>query len=61
MGSFSITHWLIVAAVVLVVFGAGKLPKAMGDLARGVKSFRREMASDETRPVEDKAPADRAT
>jgi sec-independent protein translocase protein TatA len=40
MGSYSLTHWLVVLAVVLIVFGAGRLPKAMGELAKGIRSFR---------------------
>ncbi|MBP2316034.1 twin-arginine translocase TatA/TatE family subunit [Azospirillum soli] len=40
MGSFSIGHWLIVLLIVLVLFGAGKLPKVMGDLAKGIKNFK---------------------
>jgi sec-independent protein translocase protein TatA len=43
MGSFSLSHWLIVLAVVLIVFGAGRIPNAMGDLARGIRAFRTNM------------------
>lgn len=39
----SITHLLIVLIVVLVVFGAGKLPQVLGDLGRGLKNFRSEL------------------
>ena len=46
MGSFSLSHWLIVLAIVLIVFGAGRIPKAMGDLARGVRAFRTGMRDD---------------
>jgi sec-independent protein translocase protein TatA len=46
MGSFSLTHWLVVLAVVLIVFGAGRLPKAMGELARGMRAFRTGMRDD---------------
>jgi sec-independent protein translocase protein TatA len=46
MGSFSLTHWLLVLAVVLIVFGAGRLPKAMGDFARGIRAFRSGMRDD---------------
>jgi sec-independent protein translocase protein TatA len=35
MGTFSLSHWLGVLAIVLILFGAGRIPKAMGDLARG--------------------------
>jgi sec-independent protein translocase protein TatA len=46
MGSFSLSHWLLVLAIVLMVFGAGRVPKAMGDLARGVRAFRAGMRED---------------
>ena len=41
MGSFSLWHWIIVLIVVLLVFGAGKLPNVMGDMAKGVKAFKK--------------------
>lgn len=47
MGSFSIWHWLIVLAVVLLLFGSGKISGLMGDFAKGIKSFKKNMA-DET-------------
>ncbi|NYZ14256.1 twin-arginine translocase TatA/TatE family subunit [Azospirillum sp. RWY-5-1] len=40
MGLTSIWHWLIVLLIVLLLFGAGKLPKVMGDLAKGIKNFK---------------------
>lgn len=60
MGSFSIWHWLIVLVVVLLLFGRGKIPELMGDMAKGIKSFKRGMADDEkqdetTRTVEHQA------
>ncbi|KTQ98280.1 prohead protease [Aureimonas ureilytica] len=48
MGSFSIWHWLIVLAVVLLLFGRGKIPELMGDVAKGIKNFKKGMADDET-------------
>jgi len=47
MGSFSIWHWLIVLVVVLLVFGRGKIPELMGDMAKGIKSFKKGMANEE--------------
>lgn len=45
MGSFSIWHWLIVLAVILVLFGGGnKISNVMGDFAKGIKSFKKHMA-----------------
>ena len=41
MGSFSIWHWVIVAIVVLLLFGGrGKLSSLMGDAAKGIRAFR---------------------
>jgi sec-independent protein translocase protein TatA len=36
----SFWHLLIVLAVILIIFGAGKLPRVMGDLGRGIRSFK---------------------
>jgi sec-independent protein translocase protein TatA len=48
MGSFSIWHWLIVLAVILVLFGGGnKISGLMGDFAKGIKSFKKNMAEPE--------------
>ena len=38
--SFGLWEMLLVLLIVLVIFGAGKLPQAMGDVAKGVRSFR---------------------
>ncbi|NYZ14772.1 twin-arginine translocase TatA/TatE family subunit [Azospirillum sp. RWY-5-1] len=48
MGSFSIAHWLIVLAVVVLLFGAGKLPRLMGDAAKGIKAFKANLKDDDT-------------
>lgn len=40
MGSFSITHWLILLVVVVVVFGTSKLKNAGKDLGQAVKGFK---------------------
>lgn len=55
MGSFSIWHWLIVLAVVLLLFGRGKIPELMGDVAKGIKNFKQGMADDEKEVAEDTA------
>lgn len=48
MGHFSIWHWLIVLAVVLILFGGGgKIPKLMKDLGQGITSFKRGLKEDE--------------
>ncbi len=55
MGTFSLMHWIVVPAVILIVFGAGKLPNVMGDLAKGIKTFKQGMREDETPPQVEKA------
>ena len=59
MGTFSIWHWLIVLAVVLVLFGGGgKISRLMGDFGKGLKSFKKGMKEeDEASVEEDKAKA----
>ena len=48
MGSFSIWHWLVVLLVVLLLFGGGsKISTLMGDLAKGIKSFKQNIKEDE--------------
>jgi len=41
MGINSVSHWLILLVVILILFGAGKLPHVMGDLGKGIKNFRK--------------------
>ncbi len=55
MGTFSIWHMLILLAVVLLMFGKGKISEIMGDFAKGIKSFKKGMADDEDvakKPIE---------
>ena len=55
MGSLSVWHWLIVLAVVLIFFGRGKIPDLMGDVAKGIKNFKKGMAEDDS--VDTKSPS----
>lgn len=49
MGFGSIWHWLIVLAVIALLFGGrGKLSGIMGDFAKGIKAFKSGMKEDET-------------
>lgn len=56
MGSFSIWHWIVVGAIALLLFGGkGKISDLMGDVAKGIKSFKKGMAEDDevvVKPVE---------
>ncbi|MDE2384432.1 MAG: twin-arginine translocase TatA/TatE family subunit [Alphaproteobacteria bacterium] len=48
MGSLSIWHWIIIIAVLMLVFGGkGKVSDLMGDVAKGIKSFKKGMADDD--------------
>jgi sec-independent protein translocase protein TatA len=47
MGSLSIWHWIIVIAVVLLLFGRGKISDLMGDVAQGIKAFKKGMQDDD--------------
>jgi sec-independent protein translocase protein TatA len=58
MGSFSIWHWLIVIVVIMLLFGRGKISELMGDVAKGVKSFKKGLSDDDETPpktIEEKA------
>jgi sec-independent protein translocase protein TatA len=47
MGGFSIWHWLIVGIIILLLFGKGRFSEMMGDVAKGLKSFKKGMTEDE--------------
>ncbi len=57
MGGLSIWHWMIVLMVVLLLFGSGKVSNLMGDFAKGIKAFKKNMADDHDESME--ASADR--
>ena len=48
MGAFSIWHWIIVLIIVLLLFGKGKIPTLMADMAKGIKSFKKNMSEEDT-------------
>jgi sec-independent protein translocase protein TatA len=61
MGSFSIWHWLIVLAIVLLVFGTKRLTSGARDLGKAVNEFKKGVHGDDkpaSRIGEDKAKAD---
>lgn len=47
MGSFSLMHWIVVAAIIVILFGAGKLPRVTGDFAKGIKAFKAGMKEED--------------
>jgi sec-independent protein translocase protein TatA len=56
MGGLSIWHLLLVAVVVLVLFGGkGKLSDIMGDFAKGIKSFKKGLTDEDTKPAAPKS------
>ncbi|MGA7456279.1 MAG: twin-arginine translocase TatA/TatE family subunit [Methyloceanibacter sp.] len=55
MGLGSGWHWLLVLLVFVLLFGAGKISGLMGDLAKGIKSFKKEMAEGGEEPAEEPA------
>ncbi len=50
MGGLSIWHWLVVGILVLLLFGKGRFSDMMGDVAKGIKSFKKGMAEDDDAP-----------
>ena len=59
MGSFSAWHWIIVALVVVLIFGTKKLGNIGGDVAAAIKSFRKGLQDDDNHsPSQLKADAD---
>jgi len=63
MGFGSPIHWLILIAVIVLLFGSGRVSTMMGDVAKGIKNFKKGMAEeDETPPsrIEAQKPAEPA-
>ena len=55
MGSFSIWHWLIVLAIIVLIFGTKKLRNLGGDLGSAVKGFKDGMKSEENKTAAEQA------
>jgi sec-independent protein translocase protein TatA len=57
MGSLSVWHWLIFLVVALLMFGgSGKISSIMGDVAKGIKSFKKGMSEDDDAPAKPAEP-----
>jgi sec-independent protein translocase protein TatA len=52
MGAMGIQHWLLLAVVVMLLFGKGRISSVMGDFAKGIKSFKKGMAEDDAAAAE---------
>lgn len=50
MGSMSLMHWLIVGILVILLFGGSRFSNMMGDVAKGIKQFKKGMAEDDDAP-----------
>lgn len=49
MGSFSISHWLVILAVVVLLFGAKKIPELAKGVGQGIKDFKKAIKEDEAK------------
>jgi sec-independent protein translocase protein TatA len=53
MGSMSLWHWIVVVGVILLLFGSrGKVSELMGDVAHGIKAFKKGMSDDDSAKIE---------
>jgi sec-independent protein translocase protein TatA len=55
MGTFSLWHWIVIVACLVLLFGRGRISRLMGDVGTGIRSFRREIS--ETRQSLDSDPS----
>jgi len=53
MGAFSIWHLIVILVIVFVLFGAGKLPRVMGDIGKGIKNLKEGMKGEEDKKLTD--------
>ncbi|OYY72891.1 twin-arginine translocase TatA/TatE family subunit [Sphingomonas sp. 28-63-12] len=47
MGSFSLMHWLVFGVIAILVLGGGRFSNMMGDVAKGIKNFKKGMAEED--------------
>ena len=55
MGSVSLVHWLVLAVVAILLLGGGRFSNMMGDVAKGIKQFKKGMADDDDASAKDGA------
>ena len=55
MGSFSLIHWVIFAVFVLLLFGGKRFSNMMGDVAQGLKSFKKGMSDEDEKKAQDQS------
>ncbi|MFA5963998.1 MAG: Sec-independent protein translocase TatA [Sphingomonas sp.] len=51
MGSFSLVHWLVFGGIAILVLGGGRFSNMMGDVAKGIKQFKKGMAEEDETPI----------
>jgi len=51
MGEFSIFHWLVVLAIILIFFGGRRIPEVMKGLGEGIRSFKEGMSGSSQTPA----------
>lgn len=56
MGSFSLFHWIVVILLVILLFGRGKISELMGDVAKGINSFKKGLNDDPAPPAASPVP-----
>ncbi|RVT91222.1 twin-arginine translocase TatA/TatE family subunit [Sphingomonas crocodyli] len=59
MGGLSIWHWLVVGVIVMLLFGKGRFSDMMGDVAKGIKSFKKGMSEEDEPQQQAQRPAPR--
>ena len=50
MGGFSLVHWIVLGVVAILLLGGGRFSNMMGDVAKGIKQFKKGMAEDDDKP-----------
>ena len=64
MGGFSLVHWIVLGVVAILLLGGGRFSNMMGDVAKGIKQFKKGMSEDDDKPeasrIETKKAADPA-
>jgi sec-independent protein translocase protein TatA len=61
MGEFSPIHWLIVLAIIVLLFGGKKIPEVMRGLGEGIKNFKEGMHTNTQTPPNPPPPANPPT
>jgi len=59
MGSLSMSHWLIVLVVIVLLFGGKKIPELAQGLGKGIKTFKKEMEDEEVSKIEKSEDSDK--